>query len=415
MIDLKDIGMAAKAASRVLKTAPTKTKNKALKEAAVLLRSHKNEILKANEKDLKEAAAQKLTAAQIDRLKLDSSRIEAMASALDLIATLDDPVGKRIGEWTVPSGLRITRVRVPLGVIGVIYESRPNVTSDAAALCLKSGNACILRPGSESFFSSQAIAQLFRKALSVAGLPEDAAQMIPTPDREAVGELLKLDQYVDVIVPRGGKSLTARVRQESKVPVLAHLDGNCHVYIDGAADLEMAKRVVLNAKMRRTGICGAAEKMLVDRTCAATHLKPLVQMLLDAGCEVRGDDVTRKADSRVVPAQEDDWPTEYLDAILAVKVVSGVKEAVAHIERYGSHHTDSIVTNDPLAAREFLDTVDSAIVLHNASTQFADGGEFGMGAEIGIATGRLHARGPVGLEELTTYKNVVYGNGHIRK
>ncbi|MDR3425375.1 MAG: glutamate-5-semialdehyde dehydrogenase [Alphaproteobacteria bacterium] len=415
MMDITEIGKAAKAASLVLKTATTEAKNTALKEAAILLRVHKDEILEANKEDLDKAAALNLTAAQTDRLRLDPERIEAMASALDLIATLGDPVGKCISEWTAPSGLRIARVRVPMGVIGVIYESRPNVTSDAAALCLKSGNACILRPGSESFFSSRMIAKLLQQALRTAGLPEGAVQMIPTPDREAVGALLQLDQYVDVIVPRGGKSLIARVRQESKVPVLAHLDGNCHVYVDGAANLEMAKRVVLNAKMRRTGICGAAEKMLVDQACTATHLKPLVQMLLDAGCEVRGDDPTCKTDSRVVPAQDSDWSTEYLDSIIAVKVLQGVEEAIAHIERYGSHHTDSIVTNDLLAAQKFLTTVDSAIVLHNASTQFADGGEFGMGAEIGIATGRLHARGPVGLEELTTYKNVVYGNGHIRK
>lgn len=415
MIDVNELGKAAKEASLVLKTATTEAKNHALAAAAILLRAHKKEILDANKKDLEAPVAQNLTSAQIDRLRLDEGRIEAMASALDLIATLDDPVGKCISEWTVPSGLRITRVRVPLGVIGVIYESRPNVTSDAAALCLKSGNACILRPGSECFSTSEIIAKLFQQALMAAHLPQYAVQMIPTPDREAVGALLQMDQYVDVIVPRGGKSLVARVRQDSKVPVLAHLDGNCHVYVHGAADLEMAKRIVLNAKMRRTGICGAAEKMLVDKACIATHLKPLVQMLLEAGCEVRGDATTCAIDARVVPVCDEDWSTEYLDSIIAVKVVQDMKEALAHIEAYGSHHTDCIVTSDLLAAKMFLTNVDSAIVLHNASTQFADGGEFGMGAEIGIATGRLHARGPVGLEELTTYKNVVYGNGHIRK
>lgn len=408
-----DLGKAAKTASHFLKTVSTTVKNDALRKAASLMRQRADEILAANREDIENSKG--LTAAQTDRLSLNPQRVEAMASMLEMVACLEDPVGKLIKEWTVQSGLRIRRVRVPLGVIGVIYESRPNVTADAAALCLKSGNACILRPGSESFSSSRAILALFQEALSQAGFPEGVAQMVPTPDREAVGELLKLSSYVDVIVPRGGKSLIARVQQESRIPVLAHLDGNCHVYVDRAADLEMAKKVVLNAKMRRTGICGAAEKLLVDRACAETHLKPLVQMLLEVGCEVRGDEATQAVDPRVLPAQESDWPTEYLDAVIAVKVVNGVDEAVAHIERYGSHHTDSIVTNNQAIAEKFLLNVDSAIVLHNASTQFADGGEFGMGAEIGIATGRLHARGPVGLEELTTYKNVVFGNGHIRK
>ncbi len=413
MTTMIELGKAAKAASQYLKTASTEAKNAALLKAAALFREGIGEILSANQQDLD--AAKGLTPAQIDRLRLDPQRVEGMVKMLERIATLEDPVGRPIKEWTVPNGLRIRRVRVPLGVIGVIYEARPNVTADAAALCLKSGNACILRPGSESFQSSKAISALFQKALAETGFPEGVAQMVPTPDREAVGELLRLDSYVDVIVPRGGKSLIARVQQESRVPVLAHLDGNCHVYVDGAADLEMAKNVVLNAKMRRTGICGATEKLLVDQACASTHLNPLVQMLLDAGCEVRGDDQTQKADARVKPVQENDWPTEYLDAIIAVKVVNGLDEAIAHIECYGSHHTDSIITSDPAAAEKFLSKVDSAIVLHNASTQFADGGEFGMGAEIGIATGRLHARGPVGLEELTTYKNAVYGNGHTRK
>jgi glutamate-5-semialdehyde dehydrogenase len=410
---MENIGKAAKEASRLLKGAATEAKNKALEEAARLIRAQRDDILAANRQDIENA--KDLTSAQIDRLKLDAGRIEGIAKGIDLIATLPDPVGKQIAEWTVPSGLKITRVRVPLGVIGVIYESRPNVTADAAALCLKSGNACILRPGSECFLSSRILASLFQKALETVGLPEQIVQMVPTSDRKLVGEMLGLAQYIDVIIPRGGKSLTARVQLESKVPVLAHLDGNCHIYVDGSSDLEMAKRIALNAKMRRTGVCGAAETMLVDQACVSSHLAPLVKMLLDAGCEVRGDEATCVVDARVKPAQEADWGTEYLDAIIAVKVVDGVKDAARHVEQYGSHHTECIVTNDASAAKEFLGAVDSAIVLHNASTQFADGGEFGMGAEIGIATGRLHARGPVGLEELTTYKNVVYGNGQIRK
>ncbi len=408
-----EIGKAARQASEELKTASTEAKNEALKIAASLMRQETVTILDANRQDLEEAEG--LTSAQVDRLKLDDSRIEGIAKGLDVVAAQPDPVGQTIAEWTVPSGLRITRVRVPLGVIGVIYESRPNVTADAAALCLKSGNACILRPGSESFLSAQALASIFQRALVEAGLPTKAVQMVETPDRAAVGELLQMSDYIDVIVPRGGKSLIERVQQDSKVPVFAHLDGNCHVYIDGSADLEMAKNVVLNAKMRRTGICGAAEKMLVDAACAPTHLKPLVAMLLDAGCEVRGDAPSCATDPRVQSATEKDWGTEYLDAIIGVKVVNGVREAVAHIERYGSHHTDSIIASALEAAAYFLKNVDSAIVIHNASTQFADGGEFGMGAEIGIATGRLHARGPVGLEQLTTFKNVVYGDGHVRK
>jgi len=411
---MEKLGQVARSAACTMKTAATDAKNRALLEAAKELRAQTPDILAANRRDLDDAAKRKLSAAQIDRLKLDPSRVEGMAKALETIVKLPDPVGECIADWTVPSGLRITRVRVPLGVIGVIYESRPNVTADAAALCLKSGNVCILRPGSESFQSSKAIANALSKALRTAGLPSAAVQLVPTPDRAAVGELLRLSEYVDVIIPRGGKSLIARVQEESHIPVLAHLDGNCHVYVDGAANLEMAKRVTLNAKMRRTGICGAAESLLVDRKCASTHLKPLVLMLLEAGCEVRGDKAAMEADARVKPATEDDWYTEYLDAIIAVKLVDGVKDAVTHIEHYGSHHTESIITEDAAAAAYFLKEIDSAIVLHNASTQFADGGEFGMGAEIGIATGRLHARGPVGLEQLTTYKYVVHGHGEVR-
>ncbi len=411
---MEKLGQAARTAARTMKTSSADAKNRALAEAAKELRLQTPDILAANGQDLAAAAKRKLSPAQIDRLKLDVARVESMAKALETIVNLPDPVGERIADWTVPSGLRITRVRVPLGVIGVIYESRPNVTADAAALCLKSGNACILRPGSESFQSSKTIANALSKAMRASGLPPAAVQMVPTPDRAAVGELLRMSDHVDVIVPRGGKSLIARVQEESRIPVLAHLDGNCHMYVDGAANLEMAKRVTLNAKMRRTGICGAAETLLVDRKCATTHLKPLILMLLEAGCDVRGDKAAMDADPRVKRAAEDDWYTEYLDAIIAVKLVDGVKDAVAHIEQYGSHHTESIITEDEAAAAYFHKEVDSAIVLHNASTQFADGGEFGMGAEIGIATGRLHARGPVGLEQLTTFKYVVHGHGEVR-
>ncbi len=411
---MEKLGQAARTAARTMKTSSADAKNRALAEAAKELRLQTPDILAANGQDLAAAAKRKLSPAQIDRLKLDVARVESMAKALETIVNLPDPVGERIADWTVPSGLRITRVRVPLGVIGVIYESRPNVTADAAALCLKSGNACILRPGSESFQSSKTIANALSKAMRASGLPPAAVQMVPTPDRAAVGELLRMSDHVDVIVPRGGKSLIARVQEESRIPVLAHLDGNCHMYVDGAANLEMAKRVTLNAKMRRTGICGAAETLLVDRKCATTHLKPLILMLLEAGCEVRGDKAAMDADPRVKRAAEDDWYTEYLDAVIAVKLVDGVKDAVAHIEQYGSHHTESIITEDEAAAAYFHKEVDSAIVLHNASTQFADGGEFGMGAEIGIATGRLHARGPVGLEQLTTFKYVVHGHGEVR-
>ncbi|MFO1402931.1 MAG: glutamate-5-semialdehyde dehydrogenase, partial [Steroidobacteraceae bacterium] len=345
----------------------------------------------------------------------DAKRVEAIARGLDDIVALGDPVGTVIAEWTRPNGLRIQRVRVPLGVVGIIYESRPNVTADAGALCLKSGNAVILRGGSESMRSSAAIHACLVTGLQAAGLPMAAIQLVPTNDREAVGEMLSgMTDFIDVLVPRGGKSLVARVQKEARVPVIGHLEGNCHVYVDGAADLAMARAIVLNAKMRRTGICGAAETLLVDRRCAATHLAPLVQDLLAAGCEVRGDAAVQAADARVKPATEADWGTEYLDAIIAVRVVDGVDAAVAHIARYGSAHTESIVTQDAATAERFLACVDSAIVLHNASTQFADGGEFGMGAEIGISTDRFHARGPVGVEQLTSYKYVVHGSGQTR-
>jgi glutamate-5-semialdehyde dehydrogenase len=338
-----------------------------------------------------------------------------MAEGVEVVRELADPVGTVIDSWTRPNGLRIERVRVPLGVIGVIYESRPNVTADAGALALKAGNAVILRGGSESFRSSRAIHRALAAGLAETGLPEDAISLVPTRDRAAVGEMLRgLGGTLDVLVPRGGKGLVARVQAEARVPVFAHLDGNCHVYVDGAAKLDMAKTILLNAKMRRTGVCGAAETLLVDRACAGTHLAPLTTMLLDAGCEVRGDADTRRVDARVKPAVEADWSTEYLDAIIAARVVDGIEGAIDHIETHGSHHTDAIITEDQAAAEKFLSRVDSAIVLHNASTQFADGGEFGFGAEIGIATGRLHARGPVGVEQLTTFKYRIHGSGQIR-
>jgi glutamate-5-semialdehyde dehydrogenase len=355
-----------------------------------------------------------LGGAMLDRLALTDERIEAMAKGVEEIAALDDPVGRSMADWERPNGLRISRVRVPLGVIGIIYESRPNVTADAGALCLKSGNAAILRGGSESFHSSGAIHGCLAEGLRAAGLPEGAIQLVPTRDRAAVGIMLGMQEYIDIIVPRGGRTLIERVQNEGKIPVIAHLDGNCHVYVDAAAEPAMARDIVLNAKMRRTGICGAAETLLVDRACAEQQLPSLVDALLAAGCEVRGDAATRAVDERVRAAEAADWDTEYLDAIIAVKVVDGVGAAIEHIDRHGSHHTESIVTGDPAAAERFLREVDSAILLHNASTQFADGGEFGMGAEIGISTNRLHARGPVGVEQLTSFKYVVHGQGQTR-
>jgi glutamate-5-semialdehyde dehydrogenase len=350
----------------------------------------------------------------LDRLLLDDKRVEAMARGLDDVAALPEPVGKVLAEWTQPNGLRFQRVSVPLGVIGIIYESRPNVTADAGGLCLKAGNAAILRGGSESFHSSIAIAAGLRRGLVAAGLPEAAIQLVPTRDREAVGLMLAMHDHIDVIVPRGGKSLIARVQRDSRIPVLAHLEGLCHVYVDGAADLAKSRAIVLNAKMRRTGVCGAAETLLVDRAIAATHLPPILADLRQAGCALRGDEAARALDPAIEPASEADWTTEYLDAILAVRVVEGIDGAIAHINRYGSHHTDAIVSEDAATAERFVAEIDSAIVLVNASTQFADGGEFGMGAEIGISTGRLHARGPVGAEQLTTYKYVVRGDGQVR-
>ncbi|WP_370878169.1 MULTISPECIES: glutamate-5-semialdehyde dehydrogenase [Rhodoplanes] len=410
-----EIGRRARAAARVVAQASPAEKADALAAMAEALRAAAPEILAANAEDVTEARSRGATAALIDRLKLDDRRIAAMADGIEVVAALPDPVGAVMDAWTRPNGMRIERVRVPLGVIGVIYESRPNVTADAGALCLKAGNAVILRGGSDSFRSSRAIHAALAEGLRTAELPADAIQLVPTRDRTAVGLMLGgLDGNIDVIVPRGGKDLVARVQTEARVPVFSHLDGNCHVYVDAAADLDMAKTILLNAKLRRTGVCGAAETLLVDRAVAATHLAPLVTMLLDAGCAVRGDAETRTVDPRVTPATEEDWSTEYLDAVIAAKVVDGVAEAIRHINQYGSHHTDAIVTSDPAAAERFLAEVDSAIVLHNASTQFADGGEFGFGAEIGIATGRLHARGPVGVEQLTTFKYRIRGSGQTR-
>jgi glutamate-5-semialdehyde dehydrogenase len=412
---MREIGEQARSSARVLALAPTAQKDRALAATAAAIRARQAQILAANAEDMAEAKASGATAAFLDRLALDERRVAAMADGLEVVCALPDPVGTVTEHWTRPNGMTIERVRVPIGVVGIIYESRPNVTADAAALCLKAGNAAILRGGSESHRSNQAIRAALIEGMRSAALPEDAIALVPTRERVAVGMMLSgLDGAIDVIVPRGGKSLVARVQTEARVPVFAHLEGICHVYVDKAAKLDMAQTIVLNAKMRRTGVCGAAETLLVDRASAATHLKPLVTMLLDAGCEVRGDAATRAVDQRVKAANEQDWSTEYLDAIISAKVVDGVDGAIAHIERFGSHHTDSIVTEDQTTAEKFLNEVDSAIVLHNASTQFADGGEFGFGAEIGIATGRFHARGPVGVEQLTSFKYRVRGSGQIR-
>ncbi len=408
------LGEAARDAAGALAMVATEVKDQALKAAAGAIRANAADILAANDADMEAAKTRGLSSAMLDRLELDDARIEAMAKGLEDIAALADPVGQVMAEWTRPNGLVISRVRVPLGVIGVIYESRPNVTADAAGLCLKAGNAVILRGGSESFHSSAAIARALHEGLKSAGLPEGSVQLVPTRDRAAVGEMLTMSQYIDIIVPRGGKSLIERVSRESRVPVIKHLEGICHVYVDGAAKLEMAREIVLNAKMRRTGICGAAETLLVDERAAASHLAPIIGDLIEAGCEVRGDEAAQAADDRVVAATAKDWDTEYLEPIISVKVVNGVGAAIAHIARHGSHHTEAIVTEDGAAAGRFLGEIDSAIVLHNASTQFADGGEFGMGAEIGISTDKLHARGPVGVEQLTSYKYVVRGSGQVR-
>ena len=409
-----EIGAAARAAQRVLALASTEAKNKALIATAESLRRRKNGILSENAKDMAAGAKKGLSAAMLDRLELNDERVEGMASGLGEIAALDDPIGTLLEERKRPNGLIIQRVRVPLGVIGVIYESRPNVTADAGSLCLKAGNAAILRGGSESFHSSRAIMAALADGLKASGLPEAAIQLVPTTDRAAVGEMLTMTDFIDVIVPRGGKSLIERVTAESRVPLFKHLEGNCHSYVHAAADPDMARDIVVNAKMRRTGICGATETMLIDRAAVGAMLKPIVGDLIDAGCEVRGAAEAKAADDRIVPATDEDWDTEYLDSIIAVKVVDGVGDAIDHITRHGSDHTDCIITGDEEAAETFVREVDSAIVLVNASTQFADGGEFGMGAEIGISTGKLHARGPVGVEQLTSSKYVVRGEGQIR-
>ena len=412
---MERLGRNALAASVVLARAPRRVKDHALAASAATLRARAKDILAANARDMAAARDRGLGAALLDRLALDEARVEAMALGLEAIAELADPIGVATAEWTRPNGLVIQRVRVPLGVIGIIYESRPNVTADAGGLCLKSGNAVILRPGSESFHSSAAIHGCIEAGLEEAGLPITCVQRVPTTDRDAVRYLLAgMTDYIDVVVPRGGRGLIERVQREARVPVIGHLDGNCHVYVDRDADLEMAREIVLNAKLRRTGVCGAAETLLVDRAGADVLLPPLVRALLDAGCEVRGDEATCRVDPRVRAAGEDDWYTEYLDAVIAVRIVDGVDAAIEHIARYGSAHTESIVTENIAHAERFLAGVDSAIVLHNASTQFADGGEFGMGAEIGISTDKFHARGPVGVEQLTSYKYVIRGSGQIR-
>jgi glutamate-5-semialdehyde dehydrogenase len=413
--EMRRIGQAARASGRRLALTDAETRDAALNAMAEAIRGSAPAILAANGKDVETARAAGRPSSFIDRLTLTPSRIEAMAKGLEEIAALPDPVGGVMASWTRPNGLLIERVRVPLGVVGMIYESRPNVTADAGGLCLKSGNAIILRGGSEALNSNRAIHAALASGLRRAGLDERAIQLVDSPDREAVGMMLTgLDGAIDVIVPRGGKSLVARVQNEARVPVFAHLEGICHVYVHASADLAMATDIAVNAKMRRTGVCGAAETLLVDEACAATHLAPLVGALIEAGCEVRGDAAARAADTRVTPAAEEDWGTEYLDAIISVKTVSGIDAAMAHIAAFGSQHTDAIVAADASAADRFLREVDSAIVLHNASTQFADGGEFGMGAEIGIATGRFHARGPVGVEQLTTFKYRVRGTGQTR-
>lgn len=413
--DLLALGRKARAAARELMLLSPEAKAEALRASARAIRAALPPILEANAADVNEARGSGQNEAFIDRLLLTPERVEGIAKSVEDIADLPDPVGAVTAEWTRPNGLKISRVRTPLGVIGVIFESRPNVTADAGALCLKAGNAVILRTGSGALRSAIELVKAMQAGLASKGMPDGAIQLVPVADREAVGLMLSgLDGAIDVIVPRGGKSLVARVQAEARVPVFAHLDGNNHLYVHEKADLEMARKVLLNSKLRRTGVCGAAETLLVDQACAGTHLAPLVKALLDSDCAVRGDEAAQAVDPRVTPASEEDWSTEYLDRIIAVKVVEGLDDAIRHIETYGSHHTDAIITADEAAARRFLSEVDSAIVLHNASTQFADGGEFGFGAEIGIATGRMHARGPVGVEQLTSFKYVVKGEGTVR-
>lgn len=411
---MTDLGAAARDAAAALSVASPEQKNEALLGAAAEIRKALPDILVANEKDLAFAREKGVRESLMDRLKLDEDRIEGIAQGIEDVAALPDPIGAVMAEWERPNGLKIARVRVPLGVIGIIYESRPNVTADAGSLCLKSGNAAILRGGSESFHSSHALVDCLHRGLKAAGLPEAAVQLVPTRDRAAVGALLTMTEFVDIIVPRGGKSLIERVQTESRIPVIAHLDGICHVYVDGAADPAMAREIAVNSKMRRTSVCGAAETLLIDAQVAKAQLPGIAAALRDAGCTLKGDAAAREIVPDMEQATEADWSTEYLDAVLSVRVVGGVDAAIDHINRYGSHHTDSIVTGDDIAATRFAARVDSAIVLHNSSTQFADGGEFGMGAEIGISTGKMHARGPVGAEQLTSFKYVVTGSGQTR-
>jgi glutamate-5-semialdehyde dehydrogenase len=410
--EMRQLGAAARQAAALLARAEPASKTQALRRAAQAIRDQAKTILDANRQDM--AAAKDLSPALSDRLLLDEKRVAAIAKGIDEVAALPDPIGTELARWTRPNGLDIARVRVPLGVIGIIYESRPNVTADAGSLCLRAGNAAILRGGSESFHSSRAIAAALQAGIASAGLPAASVQLVPTIDRAAVGMMLTMTEFIDIIVPRGGKSLIDRVQRESRIPVIAHLEGNCHVYVDRAADLDKALSIVMNAKLRRTGVCGAAETLLVDRAIAEKALPAILASLHQGGCEIRGDEAVRRIDPQASPASEQDWFTEYLDAILAVRVVDDLAAAIVHINHYGSHHTDAIVTEDNAAAERFLDEVDSAIVLRNASTQFADGGEFGMGAEIGISTNRLPPRGPVGAEQLTSFKYLVRGNGQVR-
>ncbi len=413
--EMRALGQRARAAAGAIAIASPDKKITALRAMADAIEDHADDIISANKIDLETAQAAGRPQSFLDRLMLDRNRVGDMADAVRQIADLEDPVGKIIAAWERPNGLKIERVRTPLGVIGIIFESRPNVTADAGALCLKAGNATILRPGSESILSARAIHKCLVAGLEKAGLPGNAIQLVPTTDRAAVGEMLRgLDGAIDVIVPRGGKSLVGLVEREARVPVFSHLEGICHVYVHSDADLDMAKDIVVNAKMRRTGICGSAETLLVDRACVATHLQPLVAALIDAGCEVRGDNAVCAADPRAVTARTEDWGKEFLESIIAARVVDDLDAAIHHIATHGSRHTDAIITGDDEAARQFMTRLDSAILLHNASTQYADGGEFGMGAEIGIATGKMHARGPVGGEQLTSFKYLVHGTGQTR-
>jgi glutamate-5-semialdehyde dehydrogenase len=411
---MKNIGIAAKRAALDLSNVSSEIKNKALVSAAGKIRENSDLIMEKNIVDLTSAKQRRLPSATIDRLELTVERIQSMASGIESVAELGDPVGRILKEWERPNGLSMSRVSVPLGVIGVIYESRPNVTADAAALCLKSGNAAILRAGSESFHTSSEIMKSIKAGLQSVNLPDTAIQLVPTIDRAAVGEMLVMSDYIDVLVPRGGRSLVERVQSEAKVPIFAHLEGVCHTYVNSSSNPDMASDIVLNAKMRRPGICGATETLLIDREAIKTHLPSIIDALLAAGCEIRGDESIINYSDKILPASESDWSTEYLDSILSIKQVEDLREAIDHVNCYGTEHTDAIITEDQKIAEKFMNEVKSAIVIHNASTQFADGGEFGMGAEIGISTGRMHARGPVGVDQLTTFKYKVRGSGQIR-